>query len=145
MLMTMPEAVPGLDSRSVADALGISYRQLDYAIRNVAALRKLPSMAGGSGSRRRFDVDTLRRLDIAASVAAAGPSTGSTNGSLWLQAAEAAMCGPLPPASGFAVLGADGRMTYRERLDAADFPVGPVGGVARYDLDASPLGLLLAA
>jgi hypothetical protein len=141
MLTTAPDVVPGLDSRSVAIMLGVTYRQLDHAIRCVNELGQLPGMAGGSGSRRRFSVDTLRRLDVAARLAEAHP--GGRFG-YWPHAVAAVMRGPEPPLSGFAVLSPDGMIGYPTTLRARDFPVGPVGGVVRYDLTGTALGVYLA-
>jgi hypothetical protein len=148
MLATDLDLVPGLNSQAAAMLLGVTYRQLDFAIRTVPALRDLPLMSKGSGSRRRFDTDTLRRLDVAARLNEANPGDtgGGGRSSFWLPAVEAAMDGPVPPEKGFAVLtpGRPPAVMYRATLRAADFPVGPVGGVVRYDLTRTALGVYLA-
>jgi hypothetical protein len=141
MLTMTDDVVAGLDSRTVAVLLDISYRQLDHAIRTVDHLGKLPGMAAGSGSRRRFTVDTLRRLDVAARLAEAHP--GGRFGS-WPHAVAATMRGPRPPMTGFAVLSPVGVVSYQRTLRVDDFPIGPVGGVVRYDLTRTALGLYLA-
>lgn len=147
MLATSGGVIPGLASRTVCELLGISYRQLDYAIRCVDELGSLPSMSNGSGSRRRFDIDTLRRLDVAARLAEADPANGTTQGRMWSAAVTAVMAARRPPMTGFAVLtpGPRSRVLYRSNLNVADFPVGPIGGIVRYDLTATPLGKWLAA
>lgn len=132
---TAEAADVSLSSRNTADLLGITYRQLDYATRNVRELRTRPTMSGGSGSKRRYDLDTIRRLMIAASLAQAIPH-GEYNGSQWVRAAGATMAGPPPPATGFAVLDGDGDVTYHEALVPDSFPVGPIGTIVRVDLEA---------
>lgn len=124
-----------LSSRNTAAVLGVTYRQLDYATRNVRQLRNLPTMSGGSGSRRRYDLDTIRRLMIAADLADAMPH-GEYNGggSQWIRAAEATMAAGPPPPTGFAVLDGDGEVTYHEMIDPSDFALGPIGTVVRFDL-----------
>jgi hypothetical protein len=147
MLTAAPEVVPGLDSRTVALLLGVTYRQLDYAIRCVDRLGQLPTMLGGSGSRRRFTAETLRRLDVAARLADADPGmVGHAGGraGYWQRAVAGVMAGPTPPPAGFALLDPDGDVHYRTTLRVADFPVGPIGGIVRYDLTATPLGKWLA-
>ena len=146
------EVVPGLDSRTLAILLGVSYRMLDYAIRSVADLRGLPGMAGGSGSRRRFTIGTLRCLQLAALFADAAPRypTGNSERGLWLPAVTAVLAGPAPPDRGLAILTSDGDLSYHRTLSVDQVPLGPVGVVIRYDLDRTPLaehlaGLLTAA
>lgn len=144
--------VAGLDSRTLADLLGITYRQLDHAIRTVAELRGLPSMAGGSGSRRRFTIGTLRRLQVGALFADATPRypTGQSERGIWLPAVSAVMAGQDPPDRGLAILTSDELLRYQQTLSVGQGPPGPVGVVVRYDLDRTPLaehlaGLLTAA
>lgn len=139
-MLTMTPDLVGLDSRSVADLLGVSYRQLDYAIRSTPALAAMPTMAGGSGSPRRFDLDTLRRLDLAARFAAADPTSDARHSRIWLAAVGAAVAGRTPPpARGFATLTPGGQIRYGETAERA-VPLGVVGLVIRYDLACTDLG-----
>lgn len=147
MLAVGADVVP-LNSQAVAGLLGVTYRQLDYAIRCVDDLGSLPLMSNGSGSRRRFTAETLRRLDVAARLADADPGMlahGGGRGGYWQRAVAGVMAAPPPPPAGFALLNPDGAVHYRTTLRVADFPVGPIGGIIRYDLTATPLGKWLAA
>lgn len=57
-IMEHNETRPHLSSRDVADAVGISYRRLDYWCR-LGAVRPVID-ANGSGSQRRFSPDEVR-------------------------------------------------------------------------------------
>lgn len=144
--------VGALASNTLAELLGVTYRQLDHAIRTVAELRGLPLMAGGSGSRRRFTIGTLRRLQLAALFADAAPryETGPSGRGMWQPAVSAVMAGPNPPDRGLAILTSGEMLRYQQTLSVDQVPLGPVGVVIRYDLDRTPLaehlaGLLTAA
>jgi hypothetical protein len=139
--------VTSISARRLCPLLGVSYRQLDYAVRSVAALRSLPTMSGGSGTRRRFGAETVLRLAVAARLAEAIPAGNSlTSGSQWVPAVQAVMDGRRPPRSGFALLTAAGRVRYFSKtLDLTDVAAGPVGTVIRYDIDlVEQFGLLAA-
>lgn len=129
---------------ALADRLGLSYRQLDYACRMVPELGSMETMAGGSGSRRAFTADTVLRLAVAGQLAAAVPM--APRGSHWIVAVRAVMAGQAPPARGFALMDPDGEVRYFSRtLDLDDVKLGPVGTVVRYDIDlANDFGLLAA-
>jgi hypothetical protein len=133
-----------ISAQRLAPLLGLTYRQLDYAIRMTADLRNLPTMSGGSGSRRVFGPDTVVRLAVAARLAEAAPA--ATQGSHWMVSVRAVMAGPVPPRSGFALLRPEGGVEYFERtLDLGAVAPGPVGTVVRYDIDlANDFGLLAA-
>lgn len=141
-----PRLVDTISARKLAPLLGVTYRQLDYAVRMTAALRSLPSMSGGSGSRRRFDADTVVRLAVAARLTEAFPGSTQLSGSQWVAAVQSVMDGPTPPRNGFALLTPAGQVRYFERtLDLGRMPPGPVGTVVRYDIDLiADFGLLAA-
>lgn len=51
---------------AISEALGISYRQLDYWVRNVPGL--VSASSPGSGHRRTFTDDEIVRLDMLARI-----------------------------------------------------------------------------
>lgn len=141
-----PRPLEYISARRLAPLLGVTYRQLDYAVRSTDALRNLPSMAGGSGSRRQFDADTVARLAVAARLTEAFPGSTQLTGSQWMASVQAVMAGPVPPRSGFALLRPEGGVEYFDRtLDLGAVAPGPVGTVVRYDIDLeNDFGLLAA-
>jgi DNA-binding transcriptional MerR regulator len=57
--MTQPHS-PTFSCREACDLVGITYRQLDYAVRQDCITPRQP--ARGSGSRRRFSRENILRL-----------------------------------------------------------------------------------
>ncbi len=130
-----------LTSRQTCAIVGVSYRQLDYAARTIRQLRDL---AHGSGSRRRWPVSLVRRLQVAAQLDAATASNQYA-GSRWIAAARACVAGPEPPESGFAILSPHDQVGYYQTINAADLPSKAIGTLIRYELDTETLVAELAA
>ena len=123
-------------SRDVVEHLGITYRQLDYAAR----AGYIPETAKGSGSRRRFDRDTVLRLAVARMVADAMPLGSSHYTAVWTSILRTVIAGPPPPERGVAVLDFAGvhYIAEHEAITPALIEVGAL--VVRYAVDTtSPL------
>lgn len=136
-----------VSSHTVCRLIGVTYRQLDYAVRTCPELLAMASMAAGSGSRRRWPVSVLPRLMVAAALAEAAVANGSPSGSRWNVSVAAVMASEYPPPSGFAVLrpGDPPTVDYLPRILMRDVPVGPLGTVVRYEIDVAPVLEALAA
>lgn len=124
--------IPLYGSVQVCDLLDVTYRQLDYLTRTGAVTG--PGMNKGSGSRRYFTPDQVKRLAVARRLAANLPTTRATSGSVWPTLAAAVMAGPAPPARGFAVLDTVGTLRYPQELTIDDVPNGAI--VLHYDATA---------
>jgi MerR HTH family regulatory protein len=78
-------------TQQVEKILDISTRKLDHLIRSGV----LPP-GPGSGQKRRWTEDTIRRLDVAKALDDASPQIGHEGMSLWPVLAAAALKGPEP-------------------------------------------------
>ena len=94
MTTTAPEA---LSSQQVVDRLGITYRQLDALARDVFG------MSQGSGSRRHWDPEVVRCLDVAVALTAAVPQWPEGHCSALPRFARDVLDGPTPAERGWAL------------------------------------------
>lgn len=123
-------------STQVCEHLDITYRQLDHVCRTGA----IPEQRGwtGSGFRRTFDTDTMRRLTLARILADAMPYGSATRRSAWPDTVRSVMAADTPPTSGYAVLHGDGALYFHDALNPALVAVGCL--VVPYDLDELTAG-----
>lgn len=70
--------MPSYSTRQVEQILGISRRKLDHLIRSGV----LPP-GGGQGSRRKWDEDTIKRLDVARKLEQYTPGLSHKGMSVW--------------------------------------------------------------
>lgn len=143
----MTDDTAAVSSPQLVRILGgkVTYRQLDYAVRVCRELDGIPSLANlGSGGRRRWPVELIPRLMVAAALAEGTAAFGGRGQSVWLDAVGAALRGPEPPIEAFAVLrpGQSAHVTYHRQLGLRDVPLGAMGAVVvHYRLDAAALEL----